>query len=94
VLVHGRLDVGAAWGSADERQLDDGAPDGSDRQRDPSWLREAHAGTLSADALLTHYVRHVHDAEGTYEGTARRLGLDRRTVRARVVGLVDGSRDG
>ena len=52
---------------------------------------------------MTHYVRHVHASEGTYEGTARRLGLDRRTVKARVVdnivdniadNIVDGARDG
>ncbi len=42
------------------------------------------AGTLSADELLTRYVAHVHSRLGTYEAAARRLGIDRRTVKARV----------
>lgn len=42
------------------------------------------AGELSADELLDRYCAHVHGAVGTYEGAARRLGLDRRTVKARA----------
>jgi hypothetical protein len=41
-------------------------------------------GTLSADALLRRYVTTVYARVGSYEETARRLGLDRRTVRSRV----------
>ena len=48
------------------------------------WLAEAERGSLTADALLTHYCRWVHRQEGTYEGTAERLGLDRRTVKRRI----------
>lgn len=42
------------------------------------------AGQLSADALLTQYVAHVYELTGSYEGAARRLGLDRRTIKTRV----------
>jgi len=44
-------------------------------------LRE---GTLSAEELLSGYVTLVYARAGTYEGAARRLGLDRRTVKAKV----------
>lgn len=47
-------------------------------------LAGVRAGDLTADALLTAYCRHVHAQIGTYEGTARRLGLDRRTIKSRV----------
>jgi Sigma-54 interaction domain len=68
VLVHGALDAGA---------LEPEAPEGD-------WLDDARAGRLSADELLTRYVRHVHARVGTYDGTAKQIGLDRRTVKARV----------
>jgi transcriptional regulator with AAA-type ATPase domain len=44
-------------------------------------LRE---GTLSADDLLRHYCTRVFVRTGSYLETARRLGIDRRTVRAKV----------
>jgi len=47
-------------------------------------LASVRSGDLTADALLTAYCRHVHAQVGTYEGTARRLGLDRRTIKSRV----------
>jgi DNA-binding NtrC family response regulator len=50
-----------------------------------AWLVEAERGTLTADALLTHYCRWVYRQDGTYEGTADRIGLDRRTVKRRIV---------
>ncbi len=40
--------------------------------------------SLTADELLTHYCAQVYGEIGSFEGAARRLGLDRRTVRARV----------
>jgi DNA-binding NtrC family response regulator len=49
-----------------------------------TWLEQAREGQLTADELLTAYCRHVHTQTGTYEATATRLNLDRRTVRARV----------
>ena len=43
-------------------------------------------GEFTADALLSAYCKHVYALSGSYEGAARRLDLDRRTVRARVHG--------
>lgn len=51
----------------------------------PAWLVAIEHGDLSADELLTAYCRHVHRREGGYEQAARVLGLDRRTVKSRVV---------
>jgi|HubBroStandDraft_1064217.scaffolds.fasta_scaffold03542_7 transcriptional regulator with AAA-type ATPase domain len=45
---------------------------------------DVRAGRLSADELLTRYVTIVYSRTGSYEETARRLGLDRRTVKAKV----------
>ncbi len=42
------------------------------------------AGELTADELLRRYCTLVYASTGSYEATARRLGLDRRTVRAKV----------
>ena len=42
------------------------------------------AGTLSADELLARYVARVWRSAGSYEAAARRLKMDRRTVRSRV----------
>jgi hypothetical protein len=44
----------------------------------------ARAGSLTAGALLSQYVTIVYARAGSYEETARRLGLDRRTVKAKV----------
>ena len=52
-----------------------------DRKR---FALDARAGRLSADELLTRYVTIVYSRTGSYEETARRLGLDRRTVKAKV----------
>ncbi len=41
-------------------------------------------GHLTADELVTRYAKLVHTATGSYAETARRLGLDRRTVARRV----------
>jgi hypothetical protein len=40
--------------------------------------------TLTAEDLLQRYCALVHAETGSYLETARRLGLDRRTVRAKV----------
>ena len=42
------------------------------------------AGTLTAEELLTRYVARVWKCAGSYEAAARRLKMDRRTVRSRV----------
>jgi hypothetical protein len=41
-------------------------------------------GTLTADELLTRYCTLVYAQTGNHTETARRLGLDRRTVRGHV----------
>lgn len=48
------------------------------------FLQKFHNGELTADELITHYATRVYRQTGTYEETARRLGLDRRTVKAKV----------
>jgi transcriptional regulator with PAS, ATPase and Fis domain len=41
-------------------------------------------GDLTAEELLRSYITRVYARTGTYLETARRLGLDRRTVKARI----------
>lgn len=48
------------------------------------FVLEARAGRLTADELLGRYVTVVYSRTASYEETARRLGLDRRTVKAKV----------
>jgi hypothetical protein len=47
---------------------------------------------LSADELLARYAAHVYRLTGSYEAAARRIGLDRRTVKAKVELYLDGER--
>jgi len=42
------------------------------------------AGQLSADELLARYAARVYQLTGSYEEAARRMGVDRRTVKAKV----------
>lgn len=42
------------------------------------------AGKLQAEEVLAYYAALVYRQTGSYEEAARRLGLDRRTVKARV----------
>jgi DNA-binding NtrC family response regulator len=48
----------------------------------------ARRGDLTADELVTRYCTIVYARAGSYEETARRLGLDRRTVKAKVDGAL------
>jgi transcriptional regulator of acetoin/glycerol metabolism len=50
----------------------------------PDWIDSMLAGTLSAEDVVGHYCRLVYEKVGTYEGTAQRIGLDRRTVKAKL----------
>jgi transcriptional regulator with AAA-type ATPase domain len=47
--------------------------------------RELRAGRLTADQLLRRYCTYIYQQTGSYEETARRLGLDRRTVKAKTM---------
>ncbi len=42
------------------------------------------SGSLSAEELLRRYCTQVYAKTGSYEAAARRLGLDRRTVKSRI----------
>jgi len=42
------------------------------------------SGELTADELLAHYAAHMYGLTGSYEEAARRMGVDRRTVKAKV----------
>lgn len=53
----------------------------------PPWVDDMLAGTLSASDVLTQYCRLVYEQTGTFEGTAQRIGLDRRTVKAKLLFL-------
>jgi hypothetical protein len=44
------------------------------------------AGRLTAEELLSRYCMLVYQQTGSYEETARRLGIDRRTVKSKIVG--------
>lgn len=48
------------------------------------WLTAAEAGELTAEELLSAYTTWVHSQLGTYEATATKLGLDRRTVKSKI----------
>jgi transcriptional regulator with AAA-type ATPase domain len=56
-----------------------GAGDGADE-----LARELRAGRLTADELLRRYCAYIYRQTGSYEETARRLQLDRRTVKAKI----------
>jgi transcriptional regulator with AAA-type ATPase domain len=49
-----------------------------------TFAAAVQAGTLTADELLTQYVTLIYSRTRSYEETARRLSLDRRTVKAKV----------
>jgi transcriptional regulator with AAA-type ATPase domain len=49
-----------------------------------AFAADVRAGKLTADELLGRYVTIAYSRLGNYEETARRLGLDRRTVKAKV----------
>jgi DNA-binding NtrC family response regulator len=58
---------------------------GRSAEADPDDLsRGLRAGAFTAEELLRRYVRIVYDDSGSLLETARRLDLDRRTVRAKL----------
>jgi transcriptional regulator of acetoin/glycerol metabolism len=54
------------------------------REGGEDWNALITAGALTAEELLRRYTRLVYAQAGTIEETARRLDLDRRTVKARL----------
>jgi transcriptional regulator with PAS, ATPase and Fis domain len=54
------------------------------RKPDNSFLDQFNRCELTADELISRYAALVYRQTGTYEATARRLGLDRRTVKTKV----------
>lgn len=61
------------------RPLQPRSPDTSD-----DFFDRFRNGELTAGEVLSHYAALVYHRTGTYEETARRLALDRRTVKAKV----------
>jgi len=53
-------------------------------QRWPSWMHAIHRAELTVDELMQHYCGWVYGKTGSYEASARQLGIDRRTVKSRV----------
>jgi len=49
-----------------------------------AFFAKFRAGKWSAEEVLAKYSAQVYLQAGSYEEAARRLGLDRRTVRAKV----------
>jgi hypothetical protein len=61
----------------------------------PDGFAGLSEGPLTVDELLARYCTHVYATTGSYEETARRLGIDRRTVKAKVDGeLLESLRAG
>ena len=92
--IEGRLGAGYAW-PGNYRELEQCVKNVLIRRNyrpsrvapeDPveQFALEARTGKLTAEELLGRYVTIVYSRLGSYEETARRLGLDRRTVKAKV----------
>jgi DNA-binding transcriptional regulator LsrR (DeoR family) len=47
--------------------------------------QDFEAGRMTADELISRYATIVYRQTGSYEETARRLGIDRRTVKAKII---------
>ncbi len=59
---------------------------GSEGDGDGGFWANFRGGKLTADQVLAHYAALVYRQCGSYEEAARRMGVDRRTVKARVLG--------
>lgn len=53
-------------------------------QAENELLRRFRSGEFTAEELLEQYAAEVYRLTGSYEESARRMGLDRRTVKAKV----------
>jgi transcriptional regulator of acetoin/glycerol metabolism len=54
------------------------------RAVDAPWLFDLREASFTAEELLEAYCAHVYERSGSFLETARRLGLDRRTVKSKV----------
>jgi DNA-binding NtrC family response regulator len=52
--------------------------------REDEWIRKFRAAEFTADDLVARYAAEVYRLTGSYEEAARRMALDRRTVKAKV----------
>ena len=59
---------------------------GAGRSPEEQLAREVAEGTLTNDELLRRYYALVYRKEGTWQAASRALGVDARTVKARVEG--------
>jgi len=66
-------------GSYQPRRLHGAGPDAR-----AAFVEAVLSGSLTADELLRRYCTIVYAKTGSYQDTARRLGIDRRTARAKV----------
>ncbi len=57
-----------------------------------SVLDDYRNGSLTAEELVERYTAHVYSLTGSYQEAARRLGLDRRTVKAKVLSAQESER--
>jgi transcriptional regulator with AAA-type ATPase domain len=55
---------------------------------DEEWVRKFRAGEFTAEELLARYAAEVYRLTGSYGEAARRMGIDRRTVKAKVEGYL------
>jgi len=65
------------------------------RKTDPAGVltRGIKEGTIAVPDLVSGYCRLLYDTLGTYEKTARRTGLDRRTVKKHISGYSEKKRN-
>jgi transcriptional regulator with AAA-type ATPase domain len=59
------------------------------RSGEEEFFTRFRNGLLSAEELLAHYAARVYRLSGSYEEAARRMGLDRRTVKAKVESFLE-----
>jgi transcriptional regulator with AAA-type ATPase domain len=57
---------------------------GSRPQSEDAFSNRYRSGEATADEVLSHYAAHMYRLTGSFEEAARRLGLDRRTVKKKV----------
>lgn len=79
ILVHG--DYMPESSSPAVAPSSNGAASGNGHASPESLAAALEAGEWTADELLRRYVSRVHHLSGSYEEAARRLGVDRRTVK-------------